>query len=81
MLQKVVLRIIKNKNMPKKNKQSIESISETNDLLKKLLALELIKAGVSKENIRKKLCMNANALSTFLKGAKTIKIRTKLPKS
>jgi len=62
-----------------KNKQSTESIDEIKDLLKKLLALELIKAGVSKEDVREKLCMNANTLSVFLKGVKAAK--TKLPKS
>lgn len=53
-----------------KNKQNTDPISELRDLTKKLLALELFKAGIRKENIRKKLRMNANALSVFLKGIK-----------
>ena len=51
-----------------KNKRATDPIKDLTDLTKKLLVLELFKAGVSKESIRKKLRMNANEVSSFLKG-------------
>ena len=51
-----------------KNKQVTDPIKELVDLTKKTLALELLRAGVSKEDIRKRLHMDANELSSFLKG-------------
>lgn len=64
-----------------KKKQLISPVSEITDLMKKLLALELIKAGVSKEGVREKLHIDANALSVFLKGVKVIKTEIKFSNS
>lgn len=54
------------------NDKIVESIEVLTDLVKKILAVQLLSAGLPKEEIRKRLHMNANELSDFLKGIKGV---------
>ncbi len=57
-------------NMSNSNKKIYESGEEINDLVKKLIILELFKMGVPQADIGRKLHLDIKFVNSFLKGIK-----------
>lgn len=56
----------------KRKKSASDPLLEINDLLKKILVLELFKLGVPQSDIGKRLHMDLHAVNTLLKGIKKV---------